>query len=517
LSLAMSMFAATGCGSSDHPTALTVGSADAASGDDGSTVAEAGGDATSTESASDDGGPSAAEQAAFDALQTFASNELRASNTPGASLAIVLRGKLAFAAGVGVSNTTTRAPVTTATRFRAASMSKMILAATAMSLVDDGTLDLHAPITDYVTGFTLQSGFDATSLTLDLLLSHSSGFPCDTVPFCDASSSGARQAYLLAHPQPLWATPGAIYDYSNAGFSLAAVALSNAAHVGDGGFEALVHDRVFAKAGMTTATYDAAAAEAGDHATGYQLDASGAVVGTFEPTTFDCPMLHAPGGVIATATDYAHFAEALLSGGGGVMSSASLAAMTGAHANMHTFATQSYGYGIVTQKAPYPDHSSWWHAGSLPGFTSEFWVVPDDRFAVVVLTNARGSQPVADAIVGKALGLFISESRPGVTFTSPSSTWSQYVGTYDDDYGALGKGVVVSLSAADAGAPTLSISAPNAVDSTGAAAPIAGAMKQAAIDAWQLPNGELATFFPGASGGSAGYVVTRAGVGVRVH
>ena len=449
-----------------------------------------------------DAGPTAAEKAAFDQLVAFTQTELQKSGTPGASIAVVLHGKLAFAAGVGDRNEKGD-PVTTSTLFRVASMSKMIVGATAMTLVDQGKLDLNAPITTYLPWFSLANGYDASTLTTAALLTHTSGFPCDTIGICDSQTSGDRKTFFASYPQPLWAPPGAVYDYSNTGFALAAAVVEAASGAAEGSFEQLAHDRVFAPAGMSTATYDATAAQSGEHATGYVLDASKNVIATFEPLTLECPMLHPYGGVLATATDYARFAEMLLAGGGTTLSSVSAAAMQAGHADMHAFASQEYGYGLIHQLSPYPDHASVWHDGSLPGYLSEMWMVPDDGFAVVALANARGQQyDVPDDIVGEALGLFIAEARKVPPLTTPPSAWSGYLGTYADPLATLGAGVSVSLGD---GGTTLVVDAPNARDFANNPAPVHGAMTQYAIDEWGMPDGTVVTFFPG-------YFVTRRGI-----
>ena len=477
---------------------------------------DAGSDAGTDADVAVDSGPTQAEQAAFDSLVQFAEGDLKKNNVPGASIAVVLHGKLAFAAGVGKRNLNPGDPVTTSTLFRVASMSKMIVGATAMSLVDAGKLDLGAPITTYLPWFSLANGYDASTLTTAALLTHTSGFPCDTIGICDSLTSGDRKTFFAGYPQPLWAPPGATYDYSNTGFALAAAVVEAAAGSPEGSYEQLAHDRVFVPAGMTTATYDATAAQSGDHATGYTL-ANGVVQGTIEPTTLECAMLHPYGGVLATATDYAHFAEMILAGGGTTLTSASVAKLTGPNADMHTFASQSYGYGLIHQYSPYADHASVWHDGSLPGYLSEMWMIPDLGFAVVVLTNARGeSFDVPDDIVGTALADFITEARVVPPLTTKPSAWSGYLGTYDDALATLGAGVSISLG--DAGT-TLVVDAPNARDYSNNPSPVHGVMTQYAVDTWGLPEGTIATFFPanGATNdaGTAKYFVTRRGTASR--
>lgn len=479
-------------------------------------VPDDGGEDASTDVAIESG-PTPEEVAAFDQLVQFTQTELSTSHVPGASIAVVLHGKLAFAAGVGKRNLASGDPVTASTLFRVASMSKMIVGATAMSLVDAGKLDPSAPITNYLPWFSLANGYDASTVTTAALLTHTSGFPCDTIGICDALTNGDRKAYFQGYPQPLWAPPGATWDYSNTGFALAAAVVEAAAGAPEGSYEQLAHDRVFVPAGMTTATFDAKAVQSAEHATGYILSSSGNVQGTVEPTTLECVMLHPYGGVLATATDYARFAEMILAGGGTTLSSASVAAMTAPKADMHSFASQAYGYGLIHQFSPYPDHASVWHDGSLPGYLSEMWMVPDLGFAIVVLTNARGdSFDVPDDIVGTALSYFIKEARTVPPLTTPPAKWTGYLGTYDDTLATLGAGVSISLG--DAGT-TLVVDAPNATDYSGNSAPVHGTMTQYAIDTWGMPEGTIATFFPAngatSDGGTAKYFVTRRGTAGR--
>jgi len=453
--------------------------------------------------------PTGEETAAFQAFLGDVNNELMAGHTPGASVAVVLHGKLLFAAGVGKKRKDAADPVTTETLFRVGSLSKMVVAAAAMVLVDEGKLDLKAPITKYVPWFTLAAPFDANTVTLEHLLTHSSGFPCDTLLFCGTTTSGEREPWFASHPQPLWAPPGAVHDYSNMGYTLASLVVTGAAGVADSQFETLVHDKVFVRAGMKTATYDAVAAEAADHATGYRLDAKNAVVATYEPTTLDCPLLHPPGGILATASDYGHFIEAMLAKDGRLLTVGSIAAMEAPHISMHTFDSQSYGYGLEVQDYPYRGHSLVWHGGVVSGFLATVFVVPDYSFGVVALVNAIGNRAMASNIAAAALDRFMSAAQQWPSVTTPSSTWSAYAGTYDDVYGYLGKGITVSV-VEQSGKTQVLVSAPNAKPNA-----ISGQMQQAAGDEWTMPDGTAATFFPDANGTPAAYFVTRNGIGVR--
>src|SRR5207248_8792764 len=115
--------------------------------------------------------------------------------------------------------------------------------------------------------------------------------------------------------------PGKVWDYSNRGFAVAGYALEGASGQA---YDALATARVLAKAGMKNATFDLAAAMAGGHAVGWAPDPNNATPTSYEPNAFDCVGSRPPAGVLATATDYAHFIETLLAGGGSMLSSSSV-------------------------------------------------------------------------------------------------------------------------------------------------------------------------------------------------
>jgi len=254
--------------------------------------------------------PTATEQAAFKSLLGQTSQILAAAGAPGASIAVVLHGRLAFAQGVGKKDLSTGEAVTTSTLFGVGSMTKTVTAATAFAQKDRGNLTPGATVTQYLPWLKLSSGPVPASFTTASLLSMTSGFAADTVGFCgspDTATTGSRATFFKTNPLPLWFPPGAAYVYSNTGYSLVATIIEAAAGASDGQFEQLASSLVMSPAGMSTATFDMHAAAAGDHATGYELDSSLKVMQTFEPTTpeLDCPMLDPAGGMFATAIDFA--------------------------------------------------------------------------------------------------------------------------------------------------------------------------------------------------------------------
>ena len=84
-----------------------------------------------------------------------------------------------WAEGFGCTDWNCRTPVTADTPFSIQSMTKSFTAVAVLLAVQDGLLDLDAPISTYLPDFTVNSIFDERPqdlITLRMLLSHTAGF-----------------------------------------------------------------------------------------------------------------------------------------------------------------------------------------------------------------------------------------------------------------------------------------------------------------------------------------------------
>lgn len=103
---------------------------------------------------------------------------------PGLSLALVDRDGMLWAAGLGYSDRGKRIPMTTETLSAVCSFTKVITGTAVMFAIQDGLVDLDVPIIEYIPDFSVNSRFEENpqeKITLRHLLTHSSGFPRDTV------------------------------------------------------------------------------------------------------------------------------------------------------------------------------------------------------------------------------------------------------------------------------------------------------------------------------------------------
>ena len=293
-------------------------------------------------------------------------------------MALVARGDDVDVATAGLADLESGAPMTRETLFRIASLTKPVTAAAVLVLVEDGVLDLDAPIArwlpelaDPVVVRTPGSPLDdvvpaARPITVaDVLESRAGwGFPDDfSLPAVAELFGELGQGppaprkvppvddwlALLARI-PLLHQPGAAWLYNTCS-DLQGVLVARASGLPLPEFLA---DRLFGPLGMRDTGFSVPPADLGRFTTAYKpaeagFEAADPVGGQWsEPPVFPS----GAGGLVSTADDLHAFARMLLSGGGRVLTAESVHRMTTDHLTAAQRAAstlflegQGWGYG----------------------------------------------------------------------------------------------------------------------------------------------------------------------------
>ena len=132
---------------------------------------------------------------------------------PGATIAVGYGDSVVLLAAVGHYGADDRRPVTTETVYDLASLTKVIgLTTAAMMLIDQGKLDLDAPVQRYVPAF---QGASKERVTIRHLLTHSSGLPAWRPLYAEAKTRD--EALALVDTTVLLRQPGDTFVYSDLG------------------------------------------------------------------------------------------------------------------------------------------------------------------------------------------------------------------------------------------------------------------------------------------------------------
>jgi CubicO group peptidase (beta-lactamase class C family) len=130
----------------------------------------------------------------IEALRAYVPLVMKEHDTPGLNLALARRGKVIWEAGFGYANLETRRPMTPETAFHSGSMGKTYVATAIMQLVEQGVLELDAPVNRYLKEFQVTNPLGDRPVTVRDLLTHRSGIGPN-----GASSSFAKPRPLAEH------------------------------------------------------------------------------------------------------------------------------------------------------------------------------------------------------------------------------------------------------------------------------------------------------------------------------
>ncbi|MGH8114067.1 MAG: serine hydrolase domain-containing protein [Rhodanobacteraceae bacterium] len=300
---------------------------------------------------------------------------LAKSGVPSASVGVVRGGKLVYAHAYGSARVDSKTPATPAMRYEIGSISKQFTAAAILLLQRQGKLNLDDKISKFFPDLT-----DAHAITIRQVLSHTSGYP-DYWPQ-DYLMPSRKLPTTPAHIMAVWArrplnfSPGTRWQYSNTNYVIAGAIVQKV--TGQTPF-AFLQQHVFRPLGITDA-YDANL---------YTLPASDAegyhryALGPLRPAQAPgANWMFGAGELAMTASDLAKWDIAMIDQA--LLSPASWEAMQ-TDVLLNDGLATGYGLGVFVGRLD--GHRMISHDGEALGFTAANDVFPDDRDAVVVLTN----------------------------------------------------------------------------------------------------------------------------------
>lgn len=348
---------------------------------------------------------------AIPAYDSFMSGLLSKYKIPGASLAIVKDGKLILARGYGMADPDKEIAAQPDSRYRIASLSKLVVAVTVMHLVEQGKLNLDQPAFALLPDLQSPSGKDAddrlASITIRNLLNHTGGWD-DAKSGFDATWDAETVVSAMGGPSPPTAEaiirymrgqkldndPGLYYAYANLGYMCLARIIERVTNTS---YEQYVRTNVLAPMGITDARIantflqGQLPKEVAYKATGNTPSVYPDVTPKSVPWPYGGWSLEnqdAQGSWVFSTIDYARFVAAIEGRRGkAFLQASSIAEMTKRPGARTWDGTPSW-YGFALMVRPTANGQNWWHNGAMDG-TITYQVRTDSGFNWVVFLNYR--------------------------------------------------------------------------------------------------------------------------------
>lgn len=301
---------------------------------------------------------------------------------PGASVVVIRDGKVIVRRSYGLADADSGTPITPATNFRLASLSKAFTAAAVLLHVADGRISLDDPASKHLPELPSH----ARAITLRHLLTHTSGIWDyeDFVP--DTQTYQVKDADVLrliaAHAERLYFAPGTDWRYSNSGYALLALIVERAA--GEG-YAQVLQRRIFAPLGMAnTVAFEAGVSTVAHRAYGHRV--RGDTVRRTDQSNTSAVL--GDGGIYSSIDDLARWDVALAQG---TLIPDSLWREATTPYRLTDGRATEYGYGWFIDR--FDGRQRHRHHGETRGFTNSIYRFPDDGLTTIVLTNRSDSAP----------------------------------------------------------------------------------------------------------------------------
>lgn len=332
-------------------------------------------------------------------IDAYITQQMKHLSIPGVAIGIVSNNEVVYVQGYGVADDSGRA-MTADTPFLIASLSKSFTALAIMQLVEEGKVDLDAPVHTYLPWFRIADEEISSKITVRHLLHQTSGFD-ERESYIrnlntDASDDALEKSIRDLNTVDLNFMPGEAFEYANTNYDILGLIIQT---VSGQSYEEYIEEKIFTPLDMNQSFTSMEDARTGNVSRGYYP--------YFGFTTaFDNRMPYSrivkpSAGLFSSAEDLTHYLIAHLNDG--QYQGNSILSAEGID-ELHTpgvYYSENAGYGMGWAAFPFnevkpvaPDGvtpTGIAHRGDWLGYYSIMVLIPELETGIVLLMNKSNS------------------------------------------------------------------------------------------------------------------------------
>ncbi|HKC25945.1 MAG TPA: serine hydrolase domain-containing protein, partial [Thermoanaerobaculia bacterium] len=365
-------------------------------------------------------------------LDTWLAARVAERELPSVAIGIVHDQDVVWSKAYGFADVAKKAPATTKTGYRIASLSKTFTATAILQLRDAGKLQLDDPVAKHLAWFTPKNAHPGEPvITIRHLLTHTSGLPRESAAswYWNDMVFPTREEMIAALAKQETVFPAETqYKYSNLALAIAGDVVERLS--GERYADYLTR-HVLAPLGMND-THVIPTPDLPGLAVGYGRRVPGKLRAISKFT--DLKGLAACGNLSSTVDDLAKWVAFQMRDEGppapdAVLKPSTLREMHRVHWLQSSWKS---GRGLGFSVRRVEDEVRYGHGGAVSGHKTSFEVAPASKVAVIVLTNEDDGRPgeIRDMVfklVEPALKKAGEEKEPA----KPKGDWSRFAGTYE--------------------------------------------------------------------------------------
>ena len=328
-----------------------------------------------------------------DQVDDYLKSQMKQHRIPGLTLKIIRDGKAIKTAAYGLANIELNVAAKPETVFEIGSITKQFTAAGILLLAQEGKLSVDDKISQH-----LKDTPEAwANVTIRHLLTHTSGIKSYTGLEGFQLWRHLTQAQFIKEigRERVEFQPGDSWKYCNTGFSLLGYIIEN---VSGRNYWDFMGERVFKPLGMLATTNRLPRLIIPNRAAGYEQTNH-----VWINRDSDLTEVFSAGAIASTVGDLAKWNAAL--DGDRLLNAANKAQMW-TSVKLNDGKTRNYGFGWNVDAVE--GHKNIGHGGSTSGFSASIQRFPDDRLAVIILTNT--DEEIATTLARKVATFFFTKS-----------------------------------------------------------------------------------------------------------
>jgi CubicO group peptidase (beta-lactamase class C family) len=344
------------------------------------------------------------------ALLDFVRRSAAELDVPGVGMALIDHGRIVYEGGVGVRQMGKAAPVDAHTLFMIASNTKSMSTLLLAELVDEGKLRWDEPVVEAYPPFRLGSEATTHKVLLRHLVCACTGLPSKDFEWTFTTTAKTPPSHtfdLLAATEPTSGF-GEVFQYNNLMASAAGYIAAHIVHPEQelgAAYDAAMQEKVFDPLGMRDTTLSMARALAvANHASPHGRDVDGKLQLASLDIAYAVVPFRPQGGAWSSPHDMILYVRneltaGMLPNGRRLVSASNL--LERRRRGVPIGEDQWYGMGLV-------EDATWGvsfidHGGDIPGYHSDFFVIPSAQVGAVILTNSENGYVMTRPFIRRLL------------------------------------------------------------------------------------------------------------------
>ena len=355
----------------------------------------------------------------FSKVDEYVVSTMKELNIPGIAVGIVRGDRVLYLQGYGVADANRRL-VTPQTPFMIGSLSKSITALAVVQLVEQGKIDLDAPVIAYLPWFRLADADDTAQITVRHLLNQTSGIPGSAAGNYGDDKTSAEEFVRGLSALDLIVPVSSMFQYSDANYVILGLIVEKVSGLA---YAEYFQRNIFLPLEMKHSFVSKDIAAQNGLSVGYRT-----AFGFPVPADLPYPQRYLPSGlVISSAEDLAHYMLLFLNGGkfqsSSIVSAESVLELQRPAVELEHPEGYFYGMGWFVNDQ-YRTHT-----GELSNYYAIMQLTPADQTGVVVLANANNKLVTGEYTQVIATG--ISELLNGREAPQPGNGFRQIYLIFD--------------------------------------------------------------------------------------